>query len=47
MALNIQDVTLVDLKTPTDWVDAVVNGSIDAVATAQPYADSGKGGSRR
>ena len=47
LALNgieIQDVTLVDLKTPTDWVGAIVNGSIDAVATAQPYADSAKEG---
>ncbi|HLN89890.1 MAG TPA: NrtA/SsuA/CpmA family ABC transporter substrate-binding protein, partial [Candidatus Binatia bacterium] len=42
--LKIEDVTLVDLKTPTDWVDAVVNGSIDAVATAQPYANSAKEG---
>jgi NitT/TauT family transport system substrate-binding protein len=42
--MKIQDVTLVDLKTPTDWVGAVVNGSIDAVATAQPYADSAKEG---
>ncbi len=47
LALNgigLQDVTVVDLKTPTDWVDAVVNGSIDAVATAQPYANSVKDG---
>jgi sulfonate transport system substrate-binding protein len=42
--LKIEDVTLVDLKTPTDWVNAVVNGSIDAVATAQPYANSAKEG---
>ena len=42
--LNIQDVNLVNLKTPTEWVDAVVNGSIDAVATAQPYADLAKDG---
>jgi len=42
--LNIQDVTLVDLKTPSEWVDAVVNGSVDAVATAQPYADLAKDG---
>lgn len=34
--LNTEDVVLVDLKTPTEWVDAVVNGSVDAVATAQP-----------
>ena len=43
-ALNFQDVTLVDLRTPSDWVDAVVNGSIDAVATAQPYAEMAKEG---
>jgi ABC-type nitrate/sulfonate/bicarbonate transport system substrate-binding protein len=42
--LSLQTVTLVDLKTPTDWVNAVVNGSIDAVATAQPYADLAKDG---
>ena len=42
--LNIEDVTLVDLKTPAEWVDAVVNGSIDAVATAQPSADLAKAG---
>ena len=42
--IEIQDVTLVDLKTPTDWVGAVVNGSIDAVATAQPYSDFAKEG---
>jgi len=42
--INIQDVTLVDLRTPIEWVDAVVNGSIDAVATAQPYANFAKDG---
>lgn len=42
--LSIQDVTLANLKTPAEWVNAVVNGSIDAVATAQPYADLAKDG---
>ncbi len=42
--INIQDVNLVDLKTPSEWVNAVVNGSVDAVATAQPYAESAKEG---
>jgi ABC-type nitrate/sulfonate/bicarbonate transport system substrate-binding protein len=42
--LSIQNVTLVDLKTPAEWVNAVVNGSVDAVATAQPYADLAKEG---
>jgi ABC-type nitrate/sulfonate/bicarbonate transport system substrate-binding protein len=40
--INIHDVTLIDLKTPAEWVTAVSNGSIDAVATAQPYANSAK-----
>jgi NitT/TauT family transport system substrate-binding protein len=42
--LSIKDVTLVDLRTPAEWVNAVVNGSIDAVATAQPSADLAKDG---
>lgn len=42
--INIQDVNLVDLKTPAEWVNAVVNGSVDAVATAQPYAEAAKAG---
>jgi ABC-type nitrate/sulfonate/bicarbonate transport system substrate-binding protein len=42
--INTADVTLVDLKTPAEWVNAVVNGSIDAVATAQPSADLAKDG---
>jgi NitT/TauT family transport system substrate-binding protein len=40
--MNIQDITLVDVKTPEEWVNAVVNGDIDAVATAQPYANLAK-----
>ena len=40
--MNMQDITLVDLKTPAEWVNAIVNGDIDAVATAQPYANSVK-----
>ncbi len=40
--LDIQNITLVDVRTPTDWVNAVVNGTIDAVVTAQPHANSAK-----
>ena len=40
--LNMQNITLVDVRTPLDWVNAVVNGTIDAVVTAQPYANSAK-----
>jgi NitT/TauT family transport system substrate-binding protein len=42
--MNIQDITLVDVKRPEEWVNAVVNGDIDAVSTAQPYANSAKDG---
>jgi NitT/TauT family transport system substrate-binding protein len=42
--INTQDLVLVDLKTPTEWVEAVVNGSVDAVATAQPSANLAKEG---
>ena len=37
-----QDLTLVDLKTPEEWVNAVINGEIDAVVTAQPDANTVK-----
>ena len=40
--MNMQDITLVDLKTPSEWVNSIVNGDIDAVVTAQPYANSVK-----
>lgn len=40
--LNMQNITLVDVRTPADWVNSVVNGTIDAVVTAQPYANSAK-----
>lgn len=43
-SLNLQDVTLVNLKTSSEWVDAVVNGSVDAVATAQPSANLAEAG---
>jgi NitT/TauT family transport system substrate-binding protein len=42
--MNMQDITLVDVKTPAEWVNAVVNGDIDAIATAQPYANLAKEG---
>jgi NitT/TauT family transport system substrate-binding protein len=41
--MTMQDIILVDLKTPGEWVDALVTGQIDAVATAQPYAHAVKG----
>lgn len=41
-SMNMQDITLVEVKTPAEWVNAVANGDIDAIATAQPYANSAK-----
>jgi ABC-type nitrate/sulfonate/bicarbonate transport system substrate-binding protein len=40
--LNMQNITLVDVRTPADWVNAVVNGTVDGVVTAQPYVNSAK-----
>lgn len=40
--IDIDNTTLVDLKKPEEWVNAVVEGEIDAVATAQPYASFAK-----
>ncbi len=37
--MTMEDIILVDIKTPEGWVNAVANGSIDAISTAQPYAD--------
>ena len=42
--IKLDEISLVDLKTPQEWVDAVVNGSVDAVATAQPSVDLAKNG---
>ncbi len=42
--LSLNDITLVDLKTPAEWVNSVVNGDIDAVCTSQPYANQAKNG---
>lgn len=36
--MNMTDVTIVDVKTPEGWVNEVVEGNIDAISTAQPYA---------
>jgi NitT/TauT family transport system substrate-binding protein len=40
--MHMQDIILVDVKIPAEWVNAVVKGDIDAIATAQPYAESAK-----
>ncbi|MBN1369869.1 MAG: ABC transporter substrate-binding protein [Dehalococcoidaceae bacterium] len=40
--MKMQDVNIVDLKTPSEWVNAVVAGDVDAVVTAQPEANTAK-----
>lgn len=40
--MGAQDVALVDLKTPDEWVSSVVNGDVDAVVLAQPDANKVK-----
>ena len=40
--MTLKDITLVDVKTPAGWVNDVANGDIDAIATAQPYANSAR-----
>ncbi|MDK2988840.1 MAG: NitT/TauT family transport system substrate-binding protein [Methanoculleus sp.] len=40
--MTIQDITLVDVETPAGWVNAVADGEIDAISTAQPYANSAR-----
>jgi len=36
--MRMQDISLVDLKTPAEWVNAIAAGEVDAVAIAQPHA---------
>ena len=40
--MGMQDITLVDVNTPKSWVNDVAEGKIDAIATAQPYANAAR-----
>ncbi len=40
--MDYDDITLVDLKTPEEWINEVAVGTVDAGVTAQPYADMAK-----
>lgn len=42
--MTMQDVDIVDLKKPSEWINAVIDGAIDAVVTAQPYANAARDG---
>jgi len=37
--VSTEEITIVDLKTPAEWENAVPDGTVDAMVTAQPYAD--------
>jgi NitT/TauT family transport system substrate-binding protein len=36
------EIILVDLPTPAEWVNAAAEGTVDAVATSQPYANAAR-----
>ncbi len=38
--MNMQDITFIDIKTPAEYQNAIANGDVDAVVTAQPNANS-------
>lgn len=40
--ITLQDITLIDVKTPEGWVNDVADGNIDAIVTAQPYANAAR-----
>lgn len=40
--MSLRDITVVDLKKPEEWINAVADGDVDAISTAQPYADAAK-----
>jgi len=40
--MTLRDITLVDVRTPSGWIDDVAKGDIDAIATAQPYANAAR-----
>jgi NitT/TauT family transport system substrate-binding protein len=40
--LTPRDLTLVNVKTPDGWVNDVAEGRLDAIATAQPYANEAR-----
>ncbi len=40
--MTMSDITLVDVRTPEGWVNDVADGKLDAIVTAQPYADEAR-----
>jgi len=40
--MGMGDITPVEISTPEGWVNAVAEGDIDAISTAQPYANAAR-----
>jgi len=40
--MTLKDIVLVDVKTPSGWVNDTADGKIDAMVTAQPYANAAR-----
>jgi NitT/TauT family transport system substrate-binding protein len=40
--MTMDDITVVDVKTPAGWVNDVADGKIDGIVTAQPYANAAR-----
>jgi NitT/TauT family transport system substrate-binding protein len=40
--MTLRDITLVNVKTPEGWIEDVAKGDIDAIVTAQPYANAAR-----
>jgi len=40
--MTLQDINLVDIQNPEGWVNAVADGDVDAISTAQPYANAAR-----
>lgn len=40
--VEMREITVVDLETPEEWENAVVEGEVDAVVTAQPHANTAR-----
>ena len=38
----MQDITLVDVRTPGGWVNDVADGNLDAIATSERYASAAR-----
>ncbi|MFB3764902.1 MAG: ABC transporter substrate-binding protein [Methanotrichaceae archaeon] len=40
--MTMHDINLINIKTPEGWVNAVADGDVDAISTAEPYASAAR-----